>query len=129
MCRTDEFIEAFEKFARENCAIFKGVTFEGEQPLSCMEVCARQLYGYYPWRRQLAPGSPPEQLAGCWFDLNSFTSRRAQVYKSFQALYEGKLETFLADEGIEAPDFAAALQSVMGSDTMDNTFVEVDFAR
>ena len=59
-------MSTFEEFAKTYAADFKGVTFEGEQPLVCME-----------------------------------------IYKEFQQLYEGKLEEFLAAEGIEAFDFAA----------------------
>eukprot|EP01048_Picozoa_sp_COSAG05_P012003 COSAG05_NODE_1172_length_5623_cov_3.561188_7_plen_176_part_00 len=51
----------------------------------------------------------------------------SQIYKEFQQLYEGKLEGFLAAEGIEAFDFAAACKGALqaGEGSADNGFVEI----
>lgn len=49
-----------------------------------------------------------------------------EIYREFQGMYEGKLESFLATKGVDAAAFAAACQEALSSGGFaDQGFVEI----
>eukprot|EP01047_Picozoa_sp_COSAG01_P015278 COSAG01_NODE_762_length_13792_cov_19.126707_16_plen_117_part_00 len=49
-----------------------------------------------------------------------------EVYKQFQALYEGKLEEFLQEHGVSPGDFAMECEGALGdSDSSNAAFVQI----
>lgn len=58
---------------------------------------------------------------------DSHTPWWPQVYKEFQALYEGKLEEFLASKNIDHVDFATACKAALdkGDANSDKAFVTI----
>ena len=47
------------------------------------------------------------------------------MYKEFQSLYEGKLETFLQEQGISPEDFALACKGAIEAGDGNTAFVEI----
>ena len=74
-----------------------------------------------------APG-PPQPRSGRMAPLAADSHTLwAQVYKEFQALYEGKLEEFLASKNIDHVDFATACKAALdkGDANSDKAFVTI----
>jgi hypothetical protein len=63
----------------------------------------------------------------CALRRSIITLRLPQVYKEFQALYEGKLEEFLSSQGIDAYEFAVQCKQALqqGDTSSDKAFVTI----